>query len=613
MAIMPRTRLVNPRLGIYFGIVASAIVGLTVVTLINEQLGFSDIYQRVAMFVIPVAIYCVIGAACYSREPLEYFATGRRVPSVYCGLGIAMTALGATGLVCLTGTLFVTGFDALCLFSGTLAGFVVMGLLLAPFLRKFGTFTVPSYLGRRFDSRLLRTMSAAVLSVPLLLMLAAELSVGIFATSWLTGMSEPVALMVLLSVLGIALFGGGMRALTWTNVAQAIAILLAIVVPVAIVAILLGYLPVPQLSLGPLQRAVGRQEMIANVPVIVPHLFDFQLPENTFVPIAQRFSEPFASVGPAAYVIATLTVMAGVASAPWLLPRVATAPGVYEARKSLGWAAFFYGITILTLISVAVVMRSYLMNAAVSSDIAALNPNLQPLAALGFLKVDPQSGSNAIYNVLFQRDTVLLALPSAAGLPKAFAYLGAAGVIAAALSAAGATVVAMTNVLAEDVLNGASWEAPRPKTRLALARVSMIAILFAGAAVVWLAPSDPLRLVLWALALTGAAMFPVLVCSIWWKRVNAFGAFAGVGVGFLVCTLAILLSEAGLLGLHSALASAIALPLGTAATIVVSLMTPSPSRHSLELIRDIRIPGGEILYDREMRLLRLRQRQRQDN
>ena len=119
-----------------------------------------------------------------------------------------------------------------------------------------------------------------------------------------------------------------------------------------------------------------------------------------------------------------------------------------------------------------------------------------------------------------------------------------------------------------------------------------------------IAPTDPLNLLLWAIALTGAAAFPVMLLSIWWKRLNVFGAVAGLATGFGVTVLAIFAGEAGLTGTDSTLAAAIGLPAGAVAAIAVALATPAPPRSLLELVRDIRVPGGEILYDREMRHLR---------
>ena len=160
MSLTSRTRFVNPRLGTYFGIFASSLAGLVLLLLIFEQLGTSDTVLRWGMLLGPLALYAAIGLCVPTQEPLEFFAAGRRVPAGYTGLGIGVAALGATGMVAITGVFFLIGFDALCLMIGGLAGFVIMTVMLAPFFRKFGTFTVPSYLGRRFESKTVRLLCA---------------------------------------------------------------------------------------------------------------------------------------------------------------------------------------------------------------------------------------------------------------------------------------------------------------------------------------------------------------------------------------------------------------------------------------------------------------------
>jgi cation/acetate symporter len=115
---------------------------------------------------------------------------------------------------------------------------------------------------------------------------------------------------------------------------------------------------------------------------------------------------------------------------------------------------------------------------------------------------------------------------------------------------------------------------------------------------------------LWSLALSGSTFFPVIVLSIWWKRMNAFGAIAGMSCGFGVAVLTILAGAANILGLDGALAGILGLPAGVAGAILASLTTPAPGRSVLELVREIRVPGGEVIYDREMRLLRLKNRER---
>lgn len=607
MSYTHRARLINPRLGTYFGIFASAFSALVLILLIVEQLGVSEPTLGMFMFIAPLILFCAIGIASYTREPLEYFASGRRVPAAYNGVSLALTAMGATGMVSLAGAFFVVGFDALCIMIGGLAGFVVMAVLLAPFFRKFGAFTVPSYLGRRFESRVLRVLAAVLLTVPMLLIVAAELRIGAYAAGWLTGQTA-LAMPVLVIALAASLAGGGMRSLTWVNVAQAIAAILALAVPVSIVAVFVTNTPVPQLSHGPLLRGLLKIEAQQGLPIIVPALLGFELPGEGLQQMAKRFTSPFGMVGPGGFVVATLTVLAGVAAAPWLLPRVATAPGVYEARKSLGWATFTFGFIMLTVSSVAVFMRDAVMDIVTVEGVAQVPDWLARLVALGHADIESRSTRLSATGISIERDAVLFALPAAIGMPAVMVQMTLAGAVAAALAGAGAAIVAIGNVLAEDLFGGLSWEPAPPVARLWVGRVSLGVALCLGWLIAALAPTDSLRLMLWAFAITGSAVFPILVLSIWWKRCNSYGAIAGMATGFSVAVLAIVAGEAGWIEIDSVLAAMFGVPSCVVAVIVVSALTPAPSRHVLELVRDIRIPGGEIIQDRESRIARLKRR-----
>jgi cation/acetate symporter len=609
MPLTSRTRFVNPRLGIYFGIFTSSLAGLVLLLIIFEQLGTSDTMLRWAMLVGPLGLYAAIGVSVFTRDPMEFFAAGRRVPAGYTGLGLATAAMGTTGIVAMTGIFFIIGFDALCLVIGGLAGFVIMGVMIAPFLRKFGAFTVPSYLGRRFESRAVRLISAGLLSVPMLLLLAAELRMGAFAASWLTG--KPAGLMVALLVLAIAVTVvlGGMRSLTWSNSAEAIAAILALIVPVAIVAVMVTNFPLPQLTHGPLLRALVHQEGAQGLPLPDAAGLAFQLPGEGFAAIAKRFTAPFGTVGPTAFVVATLTVLAGVAASPWLLPRVTLTPGVYETRKSLGWATVFFGLVMLTAASVSVFMRDFVMDVVKGGGVTVLPIWMRRLVEQGFMRVIEGGSELTFTSFQFVRDTVLLSLPIAAGLPDVFVYFAAAGVVAAALVAASAATVALGGILAEDALNGLSWEPLPRQARVVVGRVAIVSVAVLGGAIALLAPTDPVRLLLWCFALTGSTLFPVLVLSIWWKRMNAFGAMAGLCCGFAVAVLTILAGEAGMIGIDGALAGILGLPAGALGVLLASSITPAPSRSMLEIVHEIRVPGGEVVYDREMRLLRLKNRE----
>ncbi|KWT65482.1 hypothetical protein APY04_2720 [Hyphomicrobium sulfonivorans] len=608
MPTTSRARVVNPRLGTYFGIFVSLLVGLTLLLLIFEELGTSDALLRWGMLLGPLVLYMAIALCAPTQDSLEFFAAGRRVPAGYTGLGIGVAALGATGIVALTGVFFLIGFDGLFLSIGGIAGFVIMAVMIAPFFRKFGTFTVPSYLGRRFENKMVRLLAAAFMAVPALLMIAAELRMGAMAAGWLSG--QPQSLMIILLAFVFVITGaiGGMRSLSWSGSAAAIAAVLALLVPVAIVAVMVSNFPLPQLTNGPLLRALSYPEIAQGLPTVETTPFAFAVPGEGMTHLAKRYAIPFGAVGSGAFVVAMLTVMAGIASSPWLLPRVTMTPGVYETRKSLGWATVYFGVIAMTAAAVAVYMRDYLMD-LVRQAPTTLPEWMQELTRLGF--ADAGTSMPPVYTgFAFMRDSVLLSLPVVAELPSIALFAVAAGIVAAALVGIGAAASALGNVVAEDAVNGLSWE-PLPRAaRVHLGRLTIAGVAGLGVVVALAAPTDPLRLLLWSLALSASTFFPVLVLSIWWKRANAFGAMAGMACGFGVAFLMIVAGTSGVIGLDGALAAMLGLPAGALAVVAASLATPAPSRSELELVREIRIPGGEGIYDREMRLLRLKNRER---
>ena len=604
-----RTRLINPRLGIYFGIFTSAFVALALVLVILEQLGADEAVLGVLMLIGPLGLYAAIGASSFTSEPSDYFAAGRRVPAVYTGLGLAVSAVGATGITALTGVLFLSGSDALCLAMGFVAGFVVMAILFAPFVRKAGAFTLPSFFAKRFESRLVRVVSAAIVAVPIILVLAAEIRAGAFAASFLSGANVEIMAAVLVVVLISMLVTGGLRSLTWATTGAGIAALLALLVPVAIVAVFLTNMPVPQLSHGPVLRALGRSESALAMSKDTVDLLTFALAGEGLQPIVKRFAAPNGSVGALAFIVAMLTTMAGVAAAPWLFPRLAATPSVYETRKALGWATIITGVIMMTLASIAVFMREYLFDIVTAAGEAQIPGWLQDLAGSDLAQIDTGTGAFSVASFSFARDGVILGLPLAGGMPGVMLHVVLAGIVAAAVAGGGAALVALGNILAEDVVDGLSPTAAPDPVRITTARVALMLVAAVGGAFAILAPTDPLRLVIWALVLTASSIFPVLLLAIWWKRANAYGAVAGMVTGFGVAAVTMFACEAHWLGLDSALAAVFGIPAGLAAAMGVTVATPLPGRDALDYVSDMRIPGGETLYDREMRLQRQRLRQ----
>jgi cation/acetate symporter len=608
MAFTARTRLVNPRLGTYFGIFTAAFVGVVLMALMFEQLGTTDTLVRLLMFGGPIALYAAIGISAYARESGDYFACGRRVPAFFNGLALGVAALGGAAFLGLTGSLFIAGFDAFCLAIGWYAGLVFMGILLVPFLRKFGAYTVPSFLGRRLESRIVRVVAAAILSVPILLLLAAEARFAAYAAAWMMGQSEPLMAVVVIACATAVVLAGGMRSLTWSSVAKGIAALLALAVPATIVALMISNLPLPQMTHGNVVRILARLEIARNVPFVLAPPLAVDLPGQGIESLTKPFIQSFGSVGGLGFVLMLFTVAAGIAGSPVLLTRASTTPGVYEARKSVGWAVLIVGLVMLTLPAVAVYSRTLFLEQVVGQSGDRLPIWFQLLQQSGIARVASKTQVVGFSDIGIERDAALFALPIAAGFPQTLVYLSLAGALAAALAALSASLVAISAILAEDVVHGLPNETAPDAARIGTARVSLFGAAFVTAWLAIAAPADPLRLFLWALTLSASASFPVLVLAIWWKRLNAWGAQAGMISGFGVAVFTILFSETGGVAFPSVLAGIVGLPAAIVAAMTVSRMTPAPGRGSLEIAFDIRVPGGETLYDREMRLLRLKNR-----
>ncbi len=600
-------RQVNPRLGIYFSIFAAAFASLTIVLAILEQLGYPDRWLRLALVAAPAAFAAVIGIGSISHAPEDYFASGRRVPAVFNGLVIALTALGATGLLAVTGTFYLIGADALCLALGYFNGLLLAAVLLVPYLRKMGAYTVPAYLGRRFESRWVRMLAALLLAVPVLLILVAELRVGAALVKGLVGANRGSLIWPAAVAICITIAPGGMRSLSWSNAAWALIAFIALLVPVAIVSIALRNLPFPQLTYGSLLPDLAQFEAAAGLPIThrLP-LLRFSLPDFGLANVTNPFMGYFGASGRCAFVMAAVSIMMGVAVMPSLLTRAGTSPSVREARKSMSWAVVILGVVLLTLPAIAVFTRYLVLTDVVGRTPDRLPEWLAGLVQTGQATVDGQAPKVTLQSLAMRRDVILLILPALAGLPTALTYVAASGIVAAALAGASAKLLTLANMIGEDLIHATGRFAQSNSQRLAAARGALAA---AGAVAAWLALQwtvDPLRLVLWAFSLAAATALPVLIASIWWKRVTRSGAFFGMLGGF-TATLAAIVGDAlgpAWFGIDSTLAGVLGVPAGIMVMIGVSLLTAAPGREVRELVREIRTPGGETIHDRETRLAR---------
>ncbi len=609
MSARPRPQHANPLLGIYFGIFLASLLAIALLLLIFEQLGMAEDRIRALLTVGSIALYAAIGAAVFTAEPAQFFLAHRRIPPVFAGLALAITVIGGTGLVVFSGSLFLAGFDALCVPIGIIAGLVAMVILIAPYIRKFGAPSVPGYLGVRFDSLTVRLTAASIAAAPLILLIVAELKVALIALSWLVDWTDGVAITCLMLALIVMLVPGGARSLSWSSAAQAIAALLAILIPATIIAVMMSNLPIGQLSHGAVLRQLSRTELQQGLPASIAAAMSFELPKQALQPIVGVYAKPFSSVGSIAFVLATLCIGAGIAASPGHLGRCAVTSSVYETRKSLGWSVLIAGVVIMTLSANAVFFRDILMNQLAGSVAGNLPPGIKTLLEHGLAGLDPAATRLTATSFTFKRDGVVIALPMLMGFPLVLVLLVAAGVLAAALSAVAASLTQLAIIVGEDVVIGLPGEAPTASSRMLAARIAIPVIAGIGGFGAVIATRDPMDLMLWSLSLSGSALFPVLLLSIWWKRINAWGALAGMVAGFAVALTGLIAGAFEVTRFPEELAAVFGIPAGFAAAIGVSLLTPAPGRHVLEMVRDLRVPGGETLHDRELRLQRQKRAQ----
>ena len=608
MSTQHRTRLVNPRLGTYFGIFASAFVSLFLLLMILEQLETPSVHLKAAVLVGPIVLYLAIAAASRTSSASDFFAAGRRVPAVYNGLVLATSAIGATGIVAFTGLFFLDGFDTWAFAIGIFSGFLAMGIAISPYLRKYGAYTMPSYLARRFESRLLRLTAASIFAVPMALLLAAEIAMGVHAAALLTGYAQQPLALVFTAALAAMIVFGGMRSVGWVATAQSIALLIAIIVLAGLIGVMLTNLPLAQLSYGPVLRQITRIEDAQGMVTAARAVLEIAPSGRELTAITSRAASPEAAMGSLGFIVTTLAVTAGIAGAPWLLPRCATTLGVYEARKSLGWAIFFAGVVLITLSALAMFFRSIVMTELVGRSFVELPLWFDELVARGLASVEAGSSVLALGSFQFARDGILFAIPGALEFPAIVVYLVLASMIAAAFAAATVTAFGLSAILAEDVFGGLRLGLERDAVRIGTARVMVVVVLAAGLAMYSTITADPVNLFLSAMALSAATSFPVITLSIWWKRLNITGAFVGMVVGFAATLGLMLVSASWQLTLAAPMAGIIALPIAVFAAVAAALATPAPRPTAQGAARDMRIPGGETVYDREMRLMRFEQR-----
>ncbi len=598
---------VNPRLGTSFGIFTSAFASLVLMLIILEQLGLQRDWISELIIGLPVLFYAGIGVAVRTANVDDFFLSGQRVPALYNGFALSANLIGGAGLLGAIGAFFFLGYDAMPIVLGWCAGLGLMSVLFAPYLRKTGAYTLPGFFGIRFSSRIVRLVAACILFIPGVMLLAAELRVGQMLASTFLPFSATLLLDAGLVVVIATVFFGGMRSLTWSQCAQFIVLVLGITVPLIAISLLVTNLPVPQLSFGGLFDDIGQLEVTRGLTARGTETLSRILPGNDFTPLTRPFVNLFGAVSPTDYLSLILCITLGGAVLPSQIARLSTTPSISAVRKSFGWAALLVGFMAVTIPAYAAFVKYQVLQQLLGLPLTQVPEWGRLLEQLGLISIagnqlDPALGSA---RVLFHRDSVALILPVINSFPFVLVGVVGAAAIAAVLAAAAGHLVAMANVLSNDIYYPLLNRTASPSRRLLVARLSMIGF---GLVALWFASSaelDPLRTIIWAFSLCAGSFFGPLALAIWWRGLTGFGAVIGIAAGF-GATGAYILSTTGggfpWFGVDGLAAGVLGLPVSLLGAFTGSMLSPRPDQLTLDLIDEMRMPGGETIHARLLRL-----------
>ena len=601
----PRT--VDTRLGTYLAIFTSGFVALSILALILAALGNNDDTLTAIVILLPLVAMTLIGITAYAGETDAYFVASRRVPAFFSGIASAVIIPGAAGLSGLTGALFIIGFDAFALAIGFMLGVVALAILVVPYFRKFGGHTLVSFLGRRFQSRRVRSIAAIALLVPLAMLLIAELSIGVNLLARMLGSPAQAITPVMASAIALAVGLSGMRGVSAAGAGAGVLAAIAVFVPAAIVSTLLTNLPLAPLTYGAMLNDVARQEAVLGLASRPAPWLGVDLPGHLGEVLERPFLAPFSSIGEGAFLLLALSIMAGVVAIPSVVARAGTAPSVLDSRKACGWVIVTIGAFVLFLPATIIFVRHEIF-----TDVVGKLPSDLPIWLADFLsrtdvvRLASDSRAIAVADMTFQRDGVALLLAGLYGLPRVMVDAVAVGLIAVAAASASAHAHAVGTMVTDDLILAGTSGLEKSMVRSIVARVMTGVAIALAASLGTTMPVDPLRLMLLAFTIAGATGFVVIVLSIWWKRFSNDGATFAITTGFGLSSAYVFMTEGlgmpWIMNLDPILVGPIVALAAAGGGALISLASERPTKDIREFVRDIRVPGGEALYDRERRL-----------
>ena len=610
MAFQSNSRPASPNIGPSYAIFASIIIGLVIILVIFEQLGINNQWLGHVIMAVPLFAYLAIGFLMRTILIDEFYVSGRRVPAFYNGLAYASVSLGGIGFFAITGSLFLIGFDALAIGLGVVAGLVLMAILFVPYLRKYGAYTLASFLGERFDSKIIRITAGLLLLVPSMMLLSAEIRIAAEVISQFTSTNFKTIIFVSAAIVVLSNILGGMRSLTWTTGAQFLVLILGLLTPLTILSVTHTTLPIPQLTYGSLFADISKVEVAGGIVDAVPGGLDASLPGDNTLVSKKPLQQMFGAIKQIDFLFLLVSVMLGTAILPALIMRIGTSESVTQARRSISWGVVLAGLLMLSLPAIAVFTKFLLYQTLIGQPFNAMPNWLLELKDAGMVDILDinQDGILGVKELAVMRDSISLILPIIGELPFVLVgFLAAAG-MAAALAAASAHMVAMSCSISEDLFHGGLWMKASVAKRLLIARLSMIVVMAFASFLAIGQDFDILHMGLWAISIAASSFFAPVVLAIWWKDVSRFGIWVGMLAGFATSLMITALHWFGLstsfLGIDSLTSAIAGVPVAFGVIIAITYLRPEAAQEFTDLADEIRIPDGETIHDYKERLVR---------
>ncbi|HLY96851.1 MAG TPA: sodium:solute symporter family protein [Sideroxyarcus sp.] len=584
-----------------YGLYTGGFLVFIAIMALGEKMGMGEDAIGIGFVGFTVVIYAVIGYLSRTMQVDAYYVAGRQVPPVFNGMATAADWMSGASFVAMAGGIYMAGYPYLAFVVGWTGGYVLVAVLMAPYLRKFGCYTVPDFIGTRYGGNFARFCAVVVLVVASFTYVTAQIN----ATGTIAAkvFQIPFSIGVWIALVAILLCAmlGGMRAVTWTQVAQYIVLIIAYLVPVFWMSSKQGFGVFPQFEYGAAVARLADVETLQQVGVLKP---EHAVPGLAALTVHHAAA---ADTAMAAWKFVTLTacMMMGTASLPHILMRYFTTPSVSAARKSVAWSLLFIFLLYFTAPALATLSKLSVLDPNVATSIIGKSISsvnaldwVQKWGHVGMLKVVDSNNDGILQvNEFFMRpDIVVLATPEMAGLPAVVSGLVAAGGLAAAMSTADGLLLAIANALSHDLYYKMINPKAETATRLIVARVLLVGIGAAGSAVASLKLTGILGAVAWAFDFAMSGLFFPLVLGVWWKRANTAGAIAGMiaglGVGSWYLYMVYTKSMAEWIGIDHLRFGIIGAGASLIAMVAVTLMTKEPDAETQAMVDEVRIPRG---------------------